>query len=294
MGCSDFNSCAGVKLLDGTTYVCEIQLNHIDMLAAKKEAHVYYEMVNEELPSLSAAVEAKSRPRRRPLIVRLHARPAPRERGENGSTRSRPAWARCAPSSSSAPFPRVRGEAPLRADCGSARADHGVNGGGAPSMGRQAAEETTALLFLGRDGEFHVFRKTIIDWKNGRDHRRQLGRRAIGGVQGAAQGRARDARRGVHRVAPHRDTTQWRCAGRNGERNGCDTAFCTSVAPMARARKFPSLPKPPTCMRPTSHFSVNASIEAFSRVWLRTTSSCERGVDGVDLTDATEMRQFVG
>ena len=36
MGCSDFNSCAGVKLLDGTTYVCEIQLNHIDMLAAKK------------------------------------------------------------------------------------------------------------------------------------------------------------------------------------------------------------------------------------------------------------------
>ena len=36
MGYSDFNSCAGVVLSDGTTYVCEIQLNHIDMLAAKK------------------------------------------------------------------------------------------------------------------------------------------------------------------------------------------------------------------------------------------------------------------
>jgi hypothetical protein len=35
MGYSDFNSCAGVVLSDGTRYVCEIQLNHIEMLAAK-------------------------------------------------------------------------------------------------------------------------------------------------------------------------------------------------------------------------------------------------------------------
>ena len=35
MGYSDFNLCAGVVLSDGTRYVCEIQLNHIEMLAAK-------------------------------------------------------------------------------------------------------------------------------------------------------------------------------------------------------------------------------------------------------------------
>ena len=37
-------------LSDGTRYVCDIQLNHIDMLEAKKEAHVYYEKVRKELP----------------------------------------------------------------------------------------------------------------------------------------------------------------------------------------------------------------------------------------------------
>jgi hypothetical protein len=52
MGYSDFNSCAGVVLSDGTRYVCEIQLNHLDMLEAKKEAHVHYEKVREELPAL--------------------------------------------------------------------------------------------------------------------------------------------------------------------------------------------------------------------------------------------------
>jgi hypothetical protein len=52
MGYSDFNLCAGVVLSDGTRYVCEIQLNHIDMLEAKKEAHVHYEKVREELPAL--------------------------------------------------------------------------------------------------------------------------------------------------------------------------------------------------------------------------------------------------
>jgi hypothetical protein len=81
--------------------VCEIQLNHIDMLEAKKEAHVHYEKVREELPalcqdtkvdageleafivgrlstsSLDAAVEAILGQGRRPLLVRLHARPAP-------------------------------------------------------------------------------------------------------------------------------------------------------------------------------------------------------------------------
>jgi hypothetical protein len=57
MGYSDFNSCAGVVLSDGTRYVCEIQLNHVDMLEAKKEAHVHYEKVREELPALSARAQ---------------------------------------------------------------------------------------------------------------------------------------------------------------------------------------------------------------------------------------------
>ena len=52
LGHSDFNSCAGVVLSDGSTYVCEIQLNHIDMLEAKKEAHVHYEKVRKKLPAL--------------------------------------------------------------------------------------------------------------------------------------------------------------------------------------------------------------------------------------------------
>jgi hypothetical protein len=53
MGYSDFNSCAGVVLSDGTRYVCEIQLNHIEMLAGKE----YFEKVREELPALSARAQ---------------------------------------------------------------------------------------------------------------------------------------------------------------------------------------------------------------------------------------------
>jgi hypothetical protein len=102
MGYSDFNLCAGVVLSDGTRYVCEIQLNHVDMLEAKKEAHVHYEKVREELPALcqgtkvvmpgssrllSLAASARrhwtlqwrhSRPRRRASSCT----PAPRERGQ--------------------------------------------------------------------------------------------------------------------------------------------------------------------------------------------------------------------
>jgi len=44
-------------LSDGTRYVCEIQLNHIDMLVAKKESHVYYETVRKELPALFQGTE---------------------------------------------------------------------------------------------------------------------------------------------------------------------------------------------------------------------------------------------
>jgi len=53
MGYSDLGiSCAGVVLPDVVRYVCEIQLNHVDMLEAKKEAHVYNEEVCKELPAL--------------------------------------------------------------------------------------------------------------------------------------------------------------------------------------------------------------------------------------------------
>ena len=52
MGYSDFNLCVGVLLDDGTEYVCELQLNLVEMLQAKKEAHIYYEVVRTELPAL--------------------------------------------------------------------------------------------------------------------------------------------------------------------------------------------------------------------------------------------------
>ena len=102
MGYSDLGiSCAGVVLPDGVRYVCEIQLNHVDMLEAKKEAHVYNEEVCKELPALCQGTKVDAgeleafyrwppehgvigRSSRRtlgqgggPLLVCLHARPAP-------------------------------------------------------------------------------------------------------------------------------------------------------------------------------------------------------------------------
>ena len=52
MGYSDFNLCVGVQLDDGTEYVCEMQLNLVEMLEAKNEAHVHYEKVRTKLPAL--------------------------------------------------------------------------------------------------------------------------------------------------------------------------------------------------------------------------------------------------
>ncbi|KOO23986.1 tpr repeat-containing protein [Chrysochromulina tobinii] len=63
MGYSDFNSCAGVVLSDGTRYVCEIQLNHIEMLAAKNGTTVDagdFIVGRLSTSSLDAAVEALS------------------------------------------------------------------------------------------------------------------------------------------------------------------------------------------------------------------------------------------
>ena len=52
MGYSDFNLCVGVRLKDNTLYVCELQLNLVDMLEAKHLAHVHYEEVRKVLPAL--------------------------------------------------------------------------------------------------------------------------------------------------------------------------------------------------------------------------------------------------
>ena len=134
--------------------------------------------------------------------------------------------------------------------------------------------ETTALLFPVRDGKFHVFHKTIVDWLTGemtegssiREPSAEFKVQRKDGHAKLAEGfiawRTSTPPEGGARL------TMWR-------RTGCDMAFCTSVAPMARARKVPSLPKLPTCMQPTSHYSVSVSIKAFSRAWLMTTSSCE-------------------
>lgn len=45
MGYRDFNTRVGVTLDDGGTHICEIQLNLIDMLTTKDDAHDYYEQV---------------------------------------------------------------------------------------------------------------------------------------------------------------------------------------------------------------------------------------------------------
>ena len=58
MGYSDFNICCSVTLDDGTEYVCELQINHTAMLAAKKKAHVHYEIVRAALPALCAGSNA--------------------------------------------------------------------------------------------------------------------------------------------------------------------------------------------------------------------------------------------
>ena len=118
--------------------MCEIQLNHIDMLVAKKESHVYYETVRKELPalfqgtevdaekpeafivgrlstsSLDAAVEALSAKAEGLFLYaymlgqHLESEATATRFTSRTSTRSRPAWARFTLSTSSAPFPRVR------------------------------------------------------------------------------------------------------------------------------------------------------------------------------------------
>ena len=56
-----------------------------------------------------------------------------------------------------------------RADCGSAGADHRHHGGHyrVGRSSQSAALEATSLLFPVREGKFHVFHKTVVDWLTG-------------------------------------------------------------------------------------------------------------------------------
>ena len=50
LGYSDFNLVVAVTLADGTDYLCEVQLNLVQMLEAKHLAHDHYEVVRKALP----------------------------------------------------------------------------------------------------------------------------------------------------------------------------------------------------------------------------------------------------
>ena len=60
---------------------------------------------------------------------------------------------------------------------------------------------------------------------------------------------------------------------------------CSRCRATARTRKLPSLPKLPTCMRRTWHYFVRGLLSSVAKDYLEL-----RGVDGVVLTYATEMR----
>ena len=54
MGYRDLSCVVELDLGDATPYLCEIQLHHDGMLAAKKTAHVHYEVVRSALPRICA------------------------------------------------------------------------------------------------------------------------------------------------------------------------------------------------------------------------------------------------
>jgi hypothetical protein len=106
-----------------------------------------------------------------------------------------------------------------------------------------------------RDGKFHALHTAIVDWLT-------LGQRCQVETE-------------VDAAAP--------AATFEGR------SRCSRCRAMARTRKLPSLPKLPTCMRRTWHYFVRGLLSSVAKDYLEL-----RGVDGVVLTYATEMRQFVG
>ena len=323
-------------LSDGTRYVCEIQLNHNDMLEAKKEAHVYDEEVRKELPALCQGTEVDAGELEAFIVGRLSTSSldaavdalsakaeglflyaymlgqhleseAKKGREIHFENLDSPAWARYAVNFERA-FPEGQEDSawteakPLVELIAAAREPITVAMAAAllrwDGGQQERVLETTALLFPVRDGKVHVFHKTIVDWLTGeitegssiRTPSAEFKVQRKDGHAMLAEG---------HRVA--QPDTRRSCPGRRGN---VLLAATRHFAPLPMARgKLPSLPNLPTCMRPTSHYSVNASIEAFSlsvaKDYLELRRVAKdylelRRVDGEDLTDATEMRQFVG
>lgn len=52
LGYSDFNLVLAVTLADGTEYLCEVQLNLVQMLDAKAQGHQDYEIIRKAVPEV--------------------------------------------------------------------------------------------------------------------------------------------------------------------------------------------------------------------------------------------------
>ena len=334
MGYSDFNLCAGVVLSDGTRYVCEIQLNHVDMLEAKKEAHVHYEKVREELPalcqdtkvdageleafivgrlstsSLDAAVEALSAKAEGLFLYaymlgqhleseaneghEIHFEnldSLPAGLGEVYAVNFKrafpkgqvdPAWTEAKPlveliAAAREPITVAMAAALLRWDDGQ----------------QERVLETTALLFPVRDDKFHVFHKTIVDWLTGE-------------ITEGSSIREPSAEFKVQRKDGHAMLAEgfiaWRRTATPPEGRAPDdeaTYYWLRHGILHLCRADGQGAKAAFAAQAAHVYATDLALlrERIDRGLLSSVAKDYlelRGVDGVDLTDATEMRQFVG
>jgi len=334
MGYSDFNSCAGVVLSDGTRYVCEIQLNHVDMLEAKKEAHVHYEKVREELPalcqdtkvdageleafivgrlstsSLDAAVEALSaKAEGLFLYAYMLGQHLESEANEGHEIHfenldSLPAglgevyavnFKRAFPKGQVDPAwteakPLVELIAAAREPITVAMAAALLRWGGGQ---QERVLETTALLFPVREGKFHVFHKTIVDWLTGeitegssiREPSAEFKVQHKDGHAMLAEGFIawrRTATPPEGRAPDDEATYYWLRHGIlhlcRADGQGAKAAFAAQAANVYA-----------TDLALLRERIDRGLLSSVAKDYLEL-----RGVDGVDLTDAAEMRQFVG
>ena len=334
MGYSDFNLCAGVVLSDGTRYVCEIQLNHIDMLEAKKEAHVHYEKVREELPtlcqgtkvdageleafivgrlstsSLDAAVDAlsakaeglflyaymlgqhlESEAKKGRAIHFQNLDSLPAGLGEVYAVnferafpegQEDPAWTKAKPlveliAAAREPITVAMAAALLRWDDGQ----------------QERVLETTALLFPVRDDKVHVFHKTIVDWLTGE-------------ITEGSSIREPSAEFKVQRKDGHAMLAEgfiaWRRTATPPEGRAPDdeaTYYWLRHGILHLCRADGQGAKAAFAAQAAHVYATDLALlrERIDRGLLSSVAKDYlelRGVDGVDLTDATEMRQFVG
>jgi hypothetical protein len=316
MGYSDFNLCAGVVLSDGTRYVCEIQLNHIDMLEAKKEAHVHYEKVREELPalcqgtkvdageleafivgrlstsSLDAAVEALSAKAEGLFLYAYMLSQHLESEANKGqeihfeSLDSLPAglgevyavnFKRAFPEGQLDPAwteakPLVELIAAAREPITGAMAAALL---GWDDLKQRRVIETTALLFPVRDGKFHVFHKTLVDWLTGE-------------ITDGSSIRGPSAEFKVQRKDGHAMLAEgfiaWRTVTPTEGREPDDVAATYywlrhGILHLCRAdgqgAKGAFAAQAAQVYATDLALLVNESTVAFFRAWLRTTSSCD-------------------